>query len=392
MKGNFWKVLASGSIVASMLVGCSSGGTAQEAVKLSEGDTVKIGLNYELSGSVATYGQAMDKGTQLAIKQYNESDDAKYKIEAVSMDNKSDSAEATSIAEKLMGEGVAMQIGPATSGDSIATYPSSENNKVPVLSPAVTQNGGMLKEDGTAYEYAWRICFEDSAQASAMAVFAKDLGKTKAVVYSDAANDYAKGLAEDFVAKFEDLGGEVVAQENYTSGDTDFNAALSKIKELDFDVLYVPGYYNESGLIIKQAREAGITQTILGPDGMDSPKLAELAGKENLNDVYFTTAYTTVDVSDELTSFIEAYKAEYDEEPDMFSVLAYDATNLGLQALEEAGETGEALNEAIKNIEFTGLTGSFTFDEEHTPLKKVLVVELENGVQVNPVEVDPNAE
>ena len=389
MKGNFWKVLASGSIVASMLVGCSSGGTAQEAVKLSEGDTVKIGLNYELSGSVATYGQAMDKGTQLAIKQYNESDDAKYKIEAVSMDNKSDSAEATSIAEKLMGEGVAMQIGPATSGDSIATYPSSENNKVPVLSPAVTQNGGMLKEDGTAYEYAWRICFEDSAQASAMAVFAKDLGKTKAVVYSDAANDYAKGLAEDFVAKFEDLGGEVVAQENYTSGDTDFNAALSKIKELDFDVLYVPGYYNESGLIIKQAREAGITQTILGPDGMDSPKLAELAGKENLNDVYFTTAYTTVDASDELTSFIEA---EYDEEPDMFSVLAYDATNLGLQALEEAGETGEALNEAIKSIEFTGLTGSFTFDEEHTPLKKVLVVELENGVQVNPVEVDPNAE
>lgn len=392
MKGNFWKVLASGSIVASMLVGCSSGGTAQEAVKLSEGDTVKIGLNYELSGSVATYGQAMDKGTQLAIKQYNESDDAKYKIEAVSMDNKSDSAEATSIAEKLMGEGVAMQIGPATSGDSIATYPSSENNKVPVLSPAVTQNGGMLKEDGTAYEYAWRICFEDSAQASAMAVFAKDLGKTKAVVYSDAANDYAKGLAEDFVAKFEDLGGEVVAQENYTSGDTDFNAALSKIKELDFDVLYVPGYYNESGLIIKQAREAGITQTILGPDGMDSPKLAELAGKENLNDVYFTTAYTTVDASDELTSFIEAYKAEYDEEPDMFSVLAYDATNLGLQALEEAGETGEALNEAIKNIEFTGLTGSFTFDEEHTPLKKVLVVELQNGEQVNPVEVDPNAE
>ena len=392
MKGNFWKVLASGTIAASMLVGCSSGGAANEAVTLSEGDTVKIGLNYELSGNVATYGQAMDKGTQLAIKQYNESDDAKYKIEAVSMDNKSDSAEATSIAEKLMGEGVAMQIGPATSGDSIATYPSSENNKVPVLSPAVTQNGGMLKEDGTAYEYAWRICFEDSAQASAMAVFAKDLGKTKAVVYSDAANDYAKGLAEDFVSKFEALGGEVVAQENYTSGDTDFNAALSKIKELDFDVLYVPGYYNESGLIIKQAREAGITQTILGPDGMDSPKLAELAGKENLNDVYFTTAYTTVDASDELTSFIEAYKAEYDEEPDMFSVLAYDATNLGLQALEEAGETGEALNEAIKNIEFTGLTGSFTFDEEHTPLKKVLVVELENGVQVNPVEVDPNAE
>lgn len=394
MKGNFWKVLASGTIAASMLVGCSSGGAANEAVTLSEGDTVKIGLNYELSGNVATYGQAMNKATELAIKQYNEREDAKYKAEAVSMDNKSDSGEAYSIATKLMTEDqVVMQLGPATSGDSIATYPAADENQTPVLSPAVTQNGGMLKEDGSAYEYAWRVCFEDSAQASAMAVFAREnLGKTKAVVYSDATSDYAKGLAEDFVSKFEALGGEVVAQESYSSGDTDFNAALSKISEEDFDVLYVPGYYSESGLIIKQARDAGISQTILGPDGMDSPKLAELAGVENLNDVYFTTAYTTVDASEELTSFIEAYKAEYNEEPDMFSVLAYDATNLGLQALEEAGKTGEALNEAIKNIEFTGLTGSFTFDEEHTPLKKVLVVELQNGEQVNPVEVDPNAE
>lgn len=394
MKGNFWKVLASGTIAASMLVGCSSGGAANEAVTLSEGDTVKIGLNYELSGNVATYGQAMNKATELAIKQYNESEDAKYKAEAVSMDNKSDSGEAYSIATKLMTEDqVVMQLGPATSGDSIATYPAADENQTPVLSPAVTQNGGMLKEDGSAYEYAWRVCFEDSAQASAMAVFAREnLGKTKAVVYSDATSDYAKGLAEDFVSKFEALGGEVVAQESYSAGDTDFNAALSKISEEDFDVLYVPGYYSESGLIIKQARDAGISQTILGPDGMDSPKLAELAGEENLNDVYFTTAYTTVDASEELTSFIEAYKAEYNEEPDMFSVLAYDATNLGLQALEEAGKTGEAFNEAIQNIEFTGLTGSFTFDEEHTPLKKVLVVELQNGEQVNPVEVDPNAE
>lgn len=394
MKGNFWKVLASGTIAASMLVGCSSGGAANEAVTLSEGDTVKIGLNYELSGNVATYGQAMNKATELAIKQYNEREDAKYKAEAVSMDNKSDSGEAYSIATKLMTEDqVVMQLGPATSGDSIATYPAADENQTPVLSPAVTQNGGMLKEDGSAYEYAWRVCFEDSAQASAMAVFAREnLGKTKAVVYSDATSDYAKGLAEDFVSKFEALGGEVVAQESYSSGDTDFNAALSKISEEDFDVLYVPGYYSESGLIIKQARDAGISQTILGPDGMDSPKLAELAGVENLNDVYFTTAYTTVDASEELTSFIEAYKAEYNEEPDMFSVLAYDATNLGLQALEEAGKTGEAFNEAIKNMEFTGLTGSFTFDEEHTPLKKVLVVELQNGEQVNPVEVDPNAE
>lgn len=395
MKGSFWKVMMTTAMSAGLLAGCSSEGTtsADTGTTFSDGDTVKIGLNYELSGANATYGQAMEKGSQLAIAQYNESDDAKYKIEVVSQDNKCDPAEATSIATKLMTEdGVALQVGPATTGDSVATYQVSEDSKVPVLSPAVTGNGAMLKDGKTAYEYAWRICFEDSAQASAMAVFAKDLGETKAVIYSDSSNDYAKGLAEDFRAKFEELGGKIVAEENYTSGDTDFNAALSKMKDLDFDVLYIPGYYNEAGLIIKQARAAGLEQTILGPDGMDSPKLEELAGAENLNNVYFTTAYTTVDASDELKAFIDEYTAEYNEEPDMFSVLAYDATNLGLQALEEAGASGEKLNEVIKNMEFTGLTGSFTFDDAHTPQKKVLVVELQDGKQVNPTEVDPNAE
>lgn len=226
-----------------------------------------------------------------------------------------------------------------------------------------------------------------------MAVIAyENLGKRKAVVYSDSGNDYAKGLAESFTEKFESLGGEIVTTENYIQGDTDFNAVISSLTEEDFDVLYVPGYYGEAGLIIKQARAAGLDQPILGPDGMDSPKLAELAGASALNDVYFTTAYTTVDASDELLSFIEAYKAEYNEEPDMFSVLAYDATNLGLQALEEAGATGEKLNEAIKNIQFEGLTGSFTFDEEHSPTKPVLVVELQDGVQVNPIKIDLDAE
>lgn len=395
MKGSFWKVMMTTAMSAGLLAGCSSEGTtsADTGTTFSDGDTVKIGLNYELSGANATYGQAMEKGSQLAIAQYNESDDAKYKIEVVLQDNKCDPAEATSIATKLMTEdGVALQVGPATTGDSVATYQVSEDSKVPVLSPAVTGNGAMLKDGKTAYEYAWRICFEDSAQASAMAVFAKDLGEMKAVIYSDSSNDYAKGLAEDFRAKFEELGGKIVAEENYTSGDTDFNAALSKMKDLDFDVLYIPGYYNEAGLIIKQARAAGLEQTILGPDGMDSPKLEELAGAENLNNVYFTTAYTTVDASDELKAFIDEYTAEYNEEPDMFSVLAYDATNLGLQALEEAGASGEKLNEVIKNMEFTGLTGSFTFDDAHTPQKKVLVVELQDGKQVNPTEVDPNAE
>ena len=384
------KFLMAGVMSLTVLAGCGSNGGG--SVELQEGDTVKIGLNYELSGGTSTYGMAMDKGSRLAIKQYNEKEGHKYNIEYVSLDNKGDSSEAISIATRMMTEEqVAFVVGPATSTASIATYPVAGQNQVPVLSPAVTQNGGMMNGD-TAYEYAWRVCFEDSAQASAMAIYSyRDLGKRKAVIYQDVKNDYATGLGEDFQKKFEELGGEVVSVESYQQGDTDFNAVITNIKGMDFDVLYIPGYYSESGLIIKQARDAGITQTIVGPDGMDSPKLMELAGAANLNDVYFTTAYTTVNASEELQNFIESYKAEYNEEPDMFSVLAFDATNLGLQALEKAGATGEALNNAIADMEFTGLTGSFRFDDAHTPTKKVLVVQLEDGVQVNPVEVDPNS-
>lgn len=384
------KFLMAGVMSLTVLAGCGS--NTGGSVELQEGDTVKIGLNYELSGGTSTYGMAMDKGSRLAIKQYNEKEGHKYNIEYVSLDNKGDSSEAISIATRMMTEEqVAFVVGPATSTASIATYPVAGQNQVPVLSPAVTQNGGMMNGD-TAYEYAWRVCFEDSAQASAMAIYSyRDLGKRKAVIYQDVKNDYATGLGEDFKKKFEELGGEVVSVESYQQGDTDFNAVITNIKGMDFDVLYIPGYYSESGLIIKQARDAGITQTIVGPDGMDSPKLMELAGAANLNDVYFTTAYTTVNASEELQNFIESYKAEYNEEPDMFSVLAFDATNLGLQALEKAGATGEALNNAIADMEFTGLTGSFRFDDAHTPTKKVLVVQLEDGVQVNPVEVDPNS-
>ena len=159
---------------------------------------------------------------------------------------------------------------------------------------------------------------------------------------------------------------------------------------MDFDVLYIPGYYNEAGLIIKQARDMGIDQAVVGSDGFDSVTLVELGGAENLNDVYFTTAYTTVGASAQLQAFIDAYKAEYNEEPNMFAALAYDATNVLIQAIEEAGSSeGAAVQAALAKISFNGVTGSFTFDATHTPIKPVLVVNLVDGVQTDAVAVIP---
>ena len=389
MKTNFVKLLAAGAVAVSMLAGCSGeSGAASSGNGGKVGDTVKIGLNFELSGEVASYGTAERNGAQLAIDDFNAREDKPFTVEGVEIDSKGDPSESTTAATKLITEdGVAAIIGPATSAPSISTYQVATDNKTPVISPSATQVDAMMNGD-SAYEYAWRVCFEDSYQGAAMAQYAYEtLGDKKAAILNET-SDYGQGLAKTFKETFTNLGGEVVYKKAYNSKDTDFAAAITDLKSKDADVLYIAGYYSEAGLIIKQAREAGIDYAIIGADGFDSEKLVELAGKENLNDVWFTTAYTTIDASDELKTFIDAYKKKYDADPNMFSALAYDATNVVLDQLAATGETGEALNEAIKSGEYTGLTGSFTFDEKtHTPKKGLLVVNLVDGVQTEATEV-----
>lgn len=358
------------------LVACSDNTNKDSG---SDDGKVKIGLNYELSGDVADYGNKELKGSNLAIKQAN-ANGGNYV--AVEYDNKSDVAESVTIANQLVNDGVVGVVGPATSGASAATYQILNSANVLVVSPSATANGQTLDTKGNVYDYVFRTCFEDSYQGSAMAQYAVDtLSAKNAVIYLDNETDYAKGLTDAFKTQFEKLGGTVVATENYIGGDTDFSSVLTKLANVDFDVLYIPGYYNEAGLIIKQAREMGIDAAILGPDGFDSSEIVNLAGEANLNNVYFTTAYTTVDANEKLTNFINAYKAEYNEDPNMFSALAYDATNLLMQAVEKAGSTDAvAVKDAMTQIQFDGVTGAFSFDATHTPVKPVLVVDLINGV------------
>lgn len=373
------------------LAGCGSGG-ADEA----KDDEVKLGFNFELSGETANYGTPEFKGAKLALKQANENKDNKFKYSFVEGDNKSLADESTSVATKMItSDKVNGIVGPATSGTSAAIYQIASDNKVLVVSPSATQTNVTLADGKTAdsvYPYVFRVCFEDSYQGAAMAVYTRDtLDKKKAVVLSDSSNDYAKGLSKAFQEKFIEKGGEIVTELNYQAKDTDFKVQLTKIKEKDFDVIYIPGYYNEVGLIIKQAKDIGIDVPFVGGDGFDSSDLVKLAGADNLNNVYFSTAYTTVDASDALTKFIADYKKEYDEDPSMFSALAFDSVNVMIQSFEEAGsKDGEKAQAAMTALDFKGITGSFTFDKTHTPKKSALIVELVNGEQKNAVEVDPN--
>ncbi|WP_288338997.1 ABC transporter substrate-binding protein [uncultured Allobaculum sp.] len=396
MTKHFWKAAGATLLCTSMLAGCSStpatGSSSADSAAGSSakaGDTVKIGLNFELTGQVADYGTKEINGAKIAVQQFNAREDKPFTVETVEFDDKGEPAESVAAITKLIEQdGVVGVVGPATSASSIATYEFATSKQVPVISPSATQVNAMLKADGTPYEYAWRVCFEDSYQGKGMAEYAyNDLDAKKAVVLNEV-SDYGSGLAEAFTEEFESLGGEVLDRSEYQSGDKDFASFITKIKDLDFDVIYVGGYYNEAAQIVKAAKAAGIEKPIIGADGFDSADFIQQIGNDYANNIYYTTAYTAIDPSEELSKFIEDYKAAYGEEPSMFAALAYDATNLLLSSLETSGATGAELNEAIKKADFSGITGSFTFDEtNHTPAKSVLVVELVDGVQSNVKEV-----
>ena len=363
------------ALTMTLISGCGGSANANE---------IRIGINYELSGEVASYGQASVEGIELAIEEINAAGGIDGKeIKAIKYDNKSDKSQATTLATKLMTQGkVVAVLGPATSGAFKATIPEAIKNKVVVASGSATADDVTVDASGVK-EYAFRICFTDSYQGTAMANYAlNNMSATKAAVIMDNSSDYAKGLAANFTQTFEAGGGTVVATEAFVAGDTDFNAILTKIKGQDFDVIFLPGYYEEAGLIIRQARDQGIDTPILGADGFGAPELVELAGADALNDVFFSSHFSSLDKDPSVIDFIENFKAKYGKEPDQFAALGYDLVYFIADGIKRAGNTDTvAIKDALAATkDFAGITGSFSMDENHNPVKAVVVVGIENGV------------
>ena len=384
------KLVAVFMVTSLILTGCSSTGDEETTET-----TIKVGVNMELSGSVASYGQAELNGIELAVKQINANGGVLGKqIELVTVDNTSAASEATSVTTRLatVDEVVAI-LGPATSGAFKASLPVAEENGVAIISPSATDSTVMINETtGAAYAAGFRTCFVDSFQGVTMANFASNnLSATKAVIFGDNSSDYAQGLAASFTTQFEANGGTIVTHESFNSGDTDFNSVLTKIAAMDYDVIFIPGYYSEAGLIIKQAREMGITAPILGADGFESPDLISLAGAANITDIYYSTHYSAVGDDEKVAAFVAAYNAEYGEDPNSFSALAYDAANMLFDAIERAGEADAAkIVTALSATDgFEGVAGTITVDANHDAVKAIYVVGLSGDTAVSSVKVNP---
>ena len=383
--GRLLTALLGTALLAGVFAGCGGGNTAEQS------DTVKIGANFEMTGNVANYGNASLEGLKLAVKEANEAGGVNgKKLELVQVDNKSEASEAVNAATKLISEdNVKVIVGPAVTANVIAESQVATDNQIPVLAPDAT-SPAVTVEDGKVKEFIFRSCFIDPQQGSVMAKFAADNLKAKtAVVYIDNSNDYSKSLGQVFKERFEVAGGKVVMTEAFLQKDQDFKAALTKIKTANADVIFVPAYYEEVGKIVKQARELGITAPILGTDGWDDVKVADIAGADALNNTFFSTHYSDKDES--VKGFIDAFTKEYNHAPNVFAALGYDAGKLLVDALKRAGgDDPVKIKDAIaatKDLQVG--TGVITMDEHHNPIKQAVILENKGGDRVMVAKIMP---
>ncbi|MEC5271825.1 ABC transporter substrate-binding protein [Caldifermentibacillus hisashii] len=398
MKSSIKKILVASTLFAGVLAGCSGGQNSSGGNSGggdAKGDTIKIGANLELSGEVASYGQSISEGMELAIEEINDSGgvDGK-KIKVVKVDNKSDNAEAASAATRLTSqENVLAIIGAATSGNTIAQAQIANDTKTILLSPSGTAPNVTENEDGSINEYVFRTSYIDPFQGTVAANFAaKEIGVKTAAIYSDSASDYAKGLAAAFKETFQKAGGKIVAEESYVAGDTDFRSTLTRIKSANPEFVFIPGYYEEVGLIVKQARESGVTVPLMGADGWDSPTLVDLAGKDALNNTFITNHYSAQDPDTKIQEFVTKFKEKYkDKSPDAFNALGYDSVYLLVDAIKRAGSLDrEAVKDALAETKDISLvTGVVTIDKKHNPIKSATILEYVDGEQKFKVKVDP---
>ncbi|MEH7333262.1 ABC transporter substrate-binding protein [Neobacillus drentensis] len=377
-------------MAAGVMAGCGSASTSGDAEK---GGTIKIGANLELSGGVASYGQSVKEGVELAFEEINKKGIDGKKLKLVAVDNKSDAAEATNGAIKLVSQDkVSAIIGSATSTNTLAQVQIAQDNKVPLITPTAT-NATITNKDGKVNDFVFRTCFIDPFQGTVAATFALDTLKVKsAAVIIDSSSDYSKGLASSFKANFKKNGGTIVAEEAYVAKDTDFNAILTNIKAKNPDYVFLPGFYEEVGLIVKQARALGINVPIMGGDGWDSPKLVEIAGADPLKNTFITNHYSSGDSDKKVQEFVSAFKAKYDgKSPDAFAALGYDTAYFVADAIKRAGSSDpKKIQKALESTDGLQLvSGNLKLDKNHDPIKAAVILEYVNGQQQFKTKVNP---
>lgn len=340
------------------------------------GDTIKVGVYGDLTGQTSSFGQSTKNGIELAVEEINAAGGVNgKKIQLVVEDDQGRPEQAKTVVSKLINQDkVQAVLGEVASTNSLAAAPVAQEAKIPMITPSSTNP--KVTEVG---DYISRVCFIDPFQGSVMAKFAANTLKAKtAAILGDVNSDYSKGLTQFFEEEFTKLGGKVVAKEAYTQTDPDFKGQLTKIRNLNPDIIYIPGYYGQVGIIAKQARELDMNMPLLGGDGWDSPELWKLGGA-SLKNTYISNHYSAQNPTPEIQNFVKAFKAKFNVEPDSLAALAYDAAKVLADAIKRAGGTDPAkLKDAINSTkDFAGVTGKISLDPTRNAVKPAVVLELD---------------
>src|SRR5881275_1023429 len=360
-------------------IGCKKSEQGSGMVGAGAKGPIVVGEVGSMTGTEATFGTSSDRGIQLAVTEVNEGGGIKGRqIQIIALDDEGKPEEAATAATRLIAsEHVTALLGEVASTRSLFMAPKAQAAKVPMVSPSSTNE--KVTQVG---DYIFRACFIDPFQGYVMAKFATETLKLKkAAIHRDVRNDYSVGLAKVFNDNFTKLGGQIVDNESYSSGDVDFKAQLTNIKGAAPNALYVPGYYTDVGLIARQAREVGLTVPLLGGDGWDSEKLYEIGGAA-LDGCYFSNHYSVDDPSPRIQEFVAKFKKAYGGQvPDSLAAQAYDAAGMLFDAMKRAKDiSGPSIRDALAQTkDYRGVTGDITMDEKRNATKPAVVLRIAHG-------------
>ena len=299
------------------------------------------------------------------------------RIDLVVDDNGSKAGETARITRKFLSQDhVVAILGDLTSSATMEAAPLAQEAHVPLLTPTATAIS--ITKVG---DYVFRSCFIDPFTGRIMARFAiEHLQARRGVVMTDVKQDYSIGVSAELKAYYGQQGGQVLQEFSFSSGDTDFRAQLTSLKSLQPDVVFLPGYYTEAALILRQARQLGIKAPFVGGEGWDSPSLISVAGK-SAEGSFYTDHFSPDDPATLVRTFVQAYKTKYGTSPDALSALFYDGAGLLADAIRRAGSTEPAkIRDALAATKnFPGVTGNISVDEQRNASKPVVIVTIENG-------------
>ena len=375
----------SGSTAETTAAAGGAADSAEDSGAASSDAVFVIGGSGPLTGGSALYGTAVQNGGQVAVDEINANCGINgYQVKWLFEDDEADGEKAINAYNTLKDGGMQMFVGTTTSGACMSVIAETENDNMFQITPSGTT------ADITKPANVYRMCFSDPAQGTKSAQYIAENGVAQKVgVIYDNSDTYSSGIYENFVKEAQNQGLEVVGAESFNSeSKTDFKTQLQKLKDAGAELVFLPFYYTEASLVLKQADEMGWAPKFFGCDGMDG--ILDLPDFDtSLAEGLMLLTPFSADAEDELTqNFVAAYEEAYGETPIQFAADAYDCLYVIKAAAEAADITPdmeisdmcEAMKTAMTEVTLDGLTGQgISFDENGEPNKAPKAVVIENG-------------